>query len=204
MTNLKTMIYIVRHGETDWNLQEKMMGVTDIPLNKRGEKQAEAIAQDLKDIPIDIIYSSPLSRTIRTATIINKHHHLPIIETPDLREREFGELEGIHYKEIQSYHAGLMFSETWNYPDYRPPGGESANDVYTRVLKFIEYILRKNKGKSILLVSHGVTIRILIAALLGNPPKYLNDIRFKNASLAVIEVSDDKKTTLHIANYLPN
>jgi len=96
-----------------------------------------------------------------------------------------------------------MFSQTWNYPDYRPPGGESANDVNRRVQKFIKKILQKDKGKLILLVSHGVTIRILIAALLGNPPKYLNDIRFKNASLALVEIRGDKAPTLHIANYLP-
>jgi broad specificity phosphatase PhoE len=203
MTKSKTMIYIVRHGETDWNLQEKMMGVSDIPLNTRGIKQAEDIARDLKDIHFDSIYSSPLSRTMKTATIINTYHNLPIITTADLREREFGELEGVHYKEIQAYHAGLMFSQTWNYPDYRPPGGESANDVNRRVQKFIKKILQKDKGKLILLVSHGVTIRILIAALLGNPPKYLNDIRFKNASLALVEIRGDKAPTLHIANYLP-
>ena len=199
----KTMIYIVRHGETDWNVEEKMMGVTDVPLNKRGEKQAENIASHLKNIHFDVIYSSPLSRTVKTALAINTYHELPIIKNKALREREFGKFEGKHYTEIQSIHAALMFSETWNYPDYRPPNGESIHDVQKRVLTFITALLRKNTGKSVLLVSHGVTIRLLTALFLRTQPKYFNDIRFQNASLTLIELSEKKNPTLHIANYVP-
>lgn len=197
------MIYIVRHGETDWNIQELMQGHRDVPLNTKGRVQAEEIAKDLKNIYLNVIYSSPLSRAYETACIINAFHKAPIIKDNDLRERRFGDLEGKPYKEINAYHAALLFSETWNYPDYRPPHGESVNDVKKRVIEFTKKILQKYEGETVLIVSHGVTQRILTAILLHIPPKQFNSLRLKNASMTLIELQDQKEPTLHIINYLP-
>ena len=199
MDKKKTMIYIVRHGETDWNIEQKMQGHTDIPLNTNGEKQAQAIAKDLKNIQLDIIYSSPLSRALDTATIINNHHKTKLITDNALRERQFGELEGKTYEEINAYHPSLLFNASWNFPNYRPPGGESVNDIKTRVSAFAQNILKKNQGKSILIVSHGVTLRILIGTFIGVPPEQLTQLRIKNAALTVIEISNGIPT-LHVIN----
>lgn len=197
---VKTMIYIVRHGETDWNIQELMQGHTDVPLNKTGKEQAKRIASHLKDIHLDIIYSSPLSRAYETAQTINTHHKKKIITDASLRERQFGELEGKTYDEVMQFHPALVFNETWNYPGYRPPGGESVNDIIKRVSTFTRKVLKKNPDKSILIVSHGVALRILIGSLLGTPPELLNTLRMGNASLTVIEILNGEPK-LHVANY---
>jgi alpha-ribazole phosphatase/probable phosphoglycerate mutase len=194
------MIYIVRHGETDWNIENRMQGHTDVPLNEKGRKQAEEIARDLKDVHFDIIYTSPLTRAYETATIINKQHKVPIIKDTALQERQFGLLEGKTYEEVNKFHPALIFSETWNYPDYRPPGGESVNDISKRIHNFTKQILKTNSGKSILLVSHGVALRILVGSFLGTPPEQLERLRMKNASLTIIEISGGKPT-LHVINY---
>ncbi len=196
----KTMIYIVRHGETDWNIQELMQGHTDVPLNTNGIKQAEEIARDLKDIYLDVIYSSPLSRALETATIINTYHKIKIICDDAIRERQFGSLEGKTYKEVIEFHPALIFSETWNYPDYRPPGGESVNDIKKRIVYFSNKILKKHSGKSVLIVSHGVALRILIGSFLGTPPEQFTKLRMKNAALTIIEISKGIPT-LHVINW---
>ena len=198
----KTMIYIVRHGETDWNIEQKMQGHTDIPLNTKGKQQAREIATHLKDIDFDIIYASPLSRAYETALIINTRHNASIIKVNALKERQFGELEGKTYEEVNAYHPALLFTESWNYPDYRPPGGESVNDIKKRVVNFTNNILKKHRGKSVLIVSHGVALRILIGSFLGTPPEQSVGLRLKNASLTIIEISRGEPT-LHVINYLP-
>jgi len=200
MTHSKTMIYIVRHGETDWNLEEKMQGHTDIPLNAKGISQAQDIARDLQKIPLDIIYSSPLSRALETATIINTYHKAKIITDNALRERRFGELEGKTYKEINAYHPALLFHESWNFPHYRPPDGESVNDIKIRVSAFAQKMLKENQGKSFLIVAHGVTLRILIGSFIGIPPDQLTGVRIKNAALTIIEISKGIPT-LHVINW---
>jgi broad specificity phosphatase PhoE len=180
-----------------------MQGRTDIPLNTKGRHQAEEIAKHLKDVKFDFIYSSPLSRTHQTATIINSYHTMDIHHDDDLMERGFGILEGKPYKEINAYHAALLFSQSWNWPDYRPSGGESINEVKTRANRFTGRLLQGHKGKTVLVVSHGVTLRILTAILLGIPPALFMDHRLKNASLTLIELEDSKEPTLHAFNYLP-
>jgi broad specificity phosphatase PhoE len=199
MDKTKTMIYIVRHGETDWNVGERMMGNTDIPLNARGRVQAKEIASHLSKVHLDIIYSSPLSRAYETACIINTYHNAPIIKDTALRERQFGEQEGKTYDEVNAFHPALTFSETWNYPDYRPLGGESINEVKTRITVFVKKILKKHRGKCILIVSHGVTLRILSGAFLAIPPEQL--LRIGNATLTLIEISEVHGPTLHVINY---
>ena len=87
------MIYIVRHGETDWNIGSRMQGHTDIPLNAKGREQARKIASHLKEIHLDIMYTSPLSRAYETARIITVHHKVPFITDVSLRERQFVDME---------------------------------------------------------------------------------------------------------------
>ena len=90
------MLYIVRHGETDWNRQKKVQGHTDIPLNEYGRHLAEETAEGMKDIPIDIGYTSPLKRARETAEIILKGRNIPLLDEPRIQEIGFGIYEGIH------------------------------------------------------------------------------------------------------------
>lgn len=93
------MIYVVRHGETDWNKLHKVMGRVDIPLNETGKSQAKITSEKLKEYKIDLIISSPLKRACETAKIINETKNLEIIYDDRLLERDFGEFEGLDYNE---------------------------------------------------------------------------------------------------------
>ena len=88
-------LYVVRHGQTDWNINHMILGKTDIELNEKGKKQAEEVSKKLEKEKIDLIISSPLKRTKQTAEIINKNKNIPIIYDSRIQERNFGEFEGL-------------------------------------------------------------------------------------------------------------
>lgn len=199
----KTSIYLIRHGETDWNLEKRMQGTTDIPLNDKGKRQALNIAKHIKKIPFHAIYSSPLSRAFKTASIIALHHpQVEIIKLHSLRERSFGVMEGKTQKEFDGMHPGLNWEQSWYYPSFCPPNGESLEDVYKRVSKSIKKILATHDNETIALISHGVTLRMIIGHLINIPIKHLGVIDTKNASLTIIEYSSVHGSTLQIANYI--
>lgn len=144
-------IYIVRHGKTDWNVLGKMQGCTDIPLNKIGVKQAELVKDKIKD-KIDVCFSSPLSRALETAKIISDVK--PIIDER-LIERKMGEFEG---QSTVLYDSKKYWDYRGNYSDH---GVEAIQDLFKRTSDFINEIKQKYNDKTILIVSHGATVRAL-------------------------------------------
>ena len=146
------IIYFVRHGETEWNAAKRTQGRTDKPLNSAGRKQAEQARQQLSDTRIDAIFSSPLSRAVETAEIINEAFSLPITIEDALIERDHGWLEGLVIDAKER-------SRHWNYNDNPKDGGESPQDVFDRVHRFIDRLSQGYAGKSVLLVGHGGTAR---------------------------------------------
>ena len=197
------MIYIVRHGETDWNAQEKIQGKICVSLNKKGREQAESIARHLKNIPIDAFYVSPLARALETASIIAKYHpHAGFTKIPELKEQSFGDLEGKLIADIIHMHPAFDWEKALQYPDFHPGNGESLHDIHKRVSRFVKKILKTSKGRTIIIVSHAGTLRILIGALLGIPIKDLASIHLYNASLSLVEYSDIHGPTLHVSNYI--
>lgn len=151
-------IILVRHGQTDWNLKNLMQGRTDIPLNETGRVQALEVKEQLKNEKIDICFSSPLSRTITTAKIITD---LDVIIDERLVERGVGTLEG---KDSKIY-------KNINYYDFKSNsnkyGVESVQDLFARASSFLEFIKEKYPDKTILIVSHGATIRALHYVITG-------------------------------------
>lgn len=143
------MIYIVRHGQTDWNVLKKIQGKMDISLNNKGREQANIIKLELAKEPIDIIISSPLERARETAEIINKDRNLPIIYDSRIEERCFGIFEGKDLKYVAT-------SDFWDYKKNEIyEGAESIQQFFERVYSFLDEIFEKYPDKNILLVSHG-------------------------------------------------
>ena len=142
-------IYFLRHGQTDWNLLGKMQGHADIPLNETGMKQAQKTAEKFKDIKMDAIYSSPLTRAMETARIINQNWGLPIQTDERLQERNFGDYEG-------NASAALDYRELWKLSD-EPPfhGAEDTQAFYGRVNDFLNSIGDIACVENILIVAHG-------------------------------------------------
>ena len=147
-------LYIVRHGETDWNNEKKLQGRSDVPLNDYGRELAYITAEALKDVSFDAIYSSPLIRAYETATILKGDRDIDIIKDERLREMCFGEYEGKHT-------AGLP-QEFWYFFDapekYIPTeGGETYEQVLDRAKEFIDTVVVPNSQKmdTMMIVAHG-------------------------------------------------
>lgn len=160
-------IYLVRHGETDWNIQKKMQGHQNIPLNKNGEKQAREAAKRLKKIKFDAAYSSDLIRAKRTTEIIALEHKLAVKANQALRELSFGGFEGQTFnyyreelKDILDKLSKLPYEEKVNYRF--PRGVESINSGISRFITFLREIAIAHPDQFILVGSHGGMIRNLL------------------------------------------
>ena len=143
------MIYLTRHGQTDWNVQKKVMGRCDEPLNETGLKQAEETRKSLLNTKIDIILCSPLQRAKKTAEVINTGRNIPIVYDERIIERDFGEFEGKETKDFD-------FHGYWNY--YKNEQYESAENIqsfFKRIYGFLDDVKGKYKDKNVLIVAHG-------------------------------------------------
>ncbi len=136
-------LYIMRHGQTDWNVKKKIQGCTDIELNEVGLEQARNAKEEFEKYPIDMIFCSPLKRTKKTAEIINEDKKVPVIYEERLLERYYGELEGMNPEEHEE-----MFSAFWNYnlnkSDYSV---EAIKNLCGRVWGFLEEVKENYQEK---------------------------------------------------------
>ena len=195
-------IYFIRHGETIWNKEKKIQGQSDIPLNEYGKELAYITAEAIKDIPFDIVYSSPLIRAKETAEILVKNRDLLIHEHPLLVEMSFGEGEGESLPQIHTHPEMKLHNFIHNPGDYTPPaGGESFEDLYHRCKTFIEtYILpAEHHYDSMLIVGHGALIRGFIHNINNRPSKDFWIVTHKNCSVTIAECNNGNLTLLEEA-----
>lgn len=153
-------IYITRHGESQWNLEGKVQGVTDIPLTAKGIEQARQLARKIKEngIKIDVILYSPLSRAADTAKIVAEENGLPLILEPRLIEQNFGEYEGHEWKK----HPGVFHEAKKQFAsDYN--GGESMLRLAQRIYNLLDELKSRSnaENKTFLLVTHGGIARMI-------------------------------------------
>lgn len=150
------MLYITRHGLTDWNARRKLQGRTDVPLNDDGREMARRAAKEYADIHLDVCYCSPLKRARETAEIILEGKSVPIIFDERLIEMSFGEYEGLENSfEIPDCPINTLF---WEPEKYKAIGGaESFEELFERTGAFIDEVVfpQLNEGKDILIVGHG-------------------------------------------------
>ena len=182
------MIYIIRHGQTDWNIEHRTQGQTDIVLNTNGIKQAELITQKIANLKIDSIISSDLKRAYMTAQIINKKFNKTIETDKRLREFSFGTLEGITRDKITQ--------ETWEKFNENPKqfNAETKEEIFNRIKSFIKDMKSEIKNKKVLVVTHGGPIR-MIKYYLDNgdnysDKKYLEEymnLKINNLDLFIID-----------------
>lgn len=154
-------LFLVRHGQTDWNKDHKLMGIVDIPLNEDGKTEAKDISKKIAEYKIDVIYSSPLKRALETAEIISKEIGLNIKISESLKERDFGDLSGKSWEEISKI-TGVDSKEIDRKQeyDYTKYGGENALQVKERVQNFLKKIVGIGHS-NILLVCHAGVIRAI-------------------------------------------
>lgn len=162
------MLYIMRHGKTDWNERKKLQGRTDIPLNDEGRKMAAEAAQVYKNVPLDVCYCSPLARARQTAEIFLKDRDIPIIADERLIEMSFGIYEGTEQATRASdCPINTLFEEPEKYKAVE--GGESIEELFERTGNFLKNVVEPQleAGKNIVIIGHGAMNSGIICQVRG-------------------------------------
>ena len=164
-----TEIIIIRHGETEWNKTGRFQGHSDVPLSEEGRAQAEALGRNLVLDHADAIYASDLIRAMETATPLAARFGLTVTPDPLLRELNFGAWEGRSFNDVNAEHSDAM-KRFYNDPEHADiPESEPFPVFQKRVAGRVREIVRAHQGKRIVIVSHGASIRILLADILAMP-----------------------------------
>lgn len=164
-------LWIVRHGVTRWNQQDRYQGSSDVPLNRRGRKQALQLAERLADQKIKAIYTSDLARAVQTAKIIAARVQLPVVRDPRLREINFGDWEGKTFAEIQYAQPKLLSQWLAEPESITSPRGEAFGDFLNRVRALFQELGARYPQGTMVLVTHAGPAGILICLALGKEPK---------------------------------
>jgi broad specificity phosphatase PhoE len=184
-----TEFWLVRHGQTDWNLEGRFQGGRDIALNLNGKDQASRIAKRLQEVQFEAIYSSPLLRARHTAERIaemNENH--PEIQLDDrLVEVDLGEWEGMLFEDIQRQNPSEFEMRKTDPLHARPPGGETALEVATRIAGAADEIANRHPQGRVLLVSHGLTMAAFICLAQDIPLENVYSMIPENAEPVVVE-----------------
>lgn len=184
-------LIIIRHGESEWNRIGRYQGQADAPLSELGARQANALANRLRNEPIDAIFTSPLQRARRTAEAVVQHHvDTPFAVESALLEIDHGDWQGLLTDEvIARYGPGLI---EWRLHPTRAqmPNGESFSNILKRVLDLKERLCADYAEHNVLVSTHDVVVKILVADALGMDMDRINRIWVTNASISVIEYGD--------------
>ena len=194
--------FLVRHGETEWNRVGRAQGQADPPLNQEGREQAEAVAARLDTVVFEAAYSSDLRRAADTAAPVMRGRDMPIVYRRDLREKSFGEWEGMTYEELQLRYPAMLEELFEERPSFAPPGGESDLELFARAAGAAARIAGRHAGTNgnILVVSHGGTLRAMMASTLGLPVESMWRLRLSNTGLSVITTFDEGGATIDLLN----
>ncbi len=164
MIRFNQNLFLVRHGEVDYNREGIILGSTDQPLNERGLKQAEETAEKVEDLNINIIVSSDLKRAKKTAEIIGNKIGILVVSDPVFRERNYGDIEGKKKEDLKKMYAQHMDqSGRIMILEHDYPGAERVDDFYDRIIRGIGDLLERYGDKKILLVTHAGIFRVLYA-----------------------------------------
>lgn len=180
-------VYLVRHGETQWNAERRIQGQSDSPLTEKGEHQAMQVAQRAKALGITHIISSDLGRTRRTAEIIAQGCGCDVVLDPRLRELDMGVLERRHLDTLTEEEEGWRRQLINGTPEGRIPQGESMQEVSDRMHGALNACLDLPQGSRPLLVSHGMALGCLVSTILGLPAYAERRLRLRNCSISRVD-----------------
>ena len=196
-----TRIFLIRHGATMLTAEDRFAGATNVELSDEGREQARRLAQRLSTEKIAAVFTSPLSRTVETASIIAEPHKLPVQARAELREISHGRWEEMTRREVEE-----KFPEeaaAWDKDPYTsaPKGGESGLAVTARALPALIEIVKAHAGRNVIVVSHKATIRLLLSSLLGfDPRRFRDNLEQSPAALNIVDFKDPVHARLTLFN----
>jgi alpha-ribazole phosphatase len=201
-----TTLYLIRHGETEGAEIRRYKGTLDVPLSEKGMKQVERVSEHILKLMSTIqkeedalpvsernlaaVYSSDLSRALKSAEIIARPHSLRPIAVPSLRERNFGLWEGMSFEEIKEKYHEEFIAWAGNPLEFSPVNGESTLEVRDRVMDAFEKIIQAHPGERVAIVAHGGVNRIILCHILGIPLENIFRVEQDFAALNIIEFWD--------------
>jgi phosphoserine phosphatase len=185
-----TRFILVRHGQTEWNRVERFRGRADLALDETGRRQAEAAALRLKGEQIAAIYSSPLKRTIETASIIARQLKLPVQPFEGLLDIDFGSWQGLSPEEASKQDSQLYKKWLEHPNEVRFPHGESLDIVRQRVVAGVEDVALKHEDQTVALVSHKVVCQVLMCAMIGLDNSHFWQVRQDVNAINIFELRD--------------
>ena len=190
------LLYVLRHGITQWNKLKKVQGAVDIPLAPEGIELAKKTGEALKDIHFDICFTSPLTRAKQTAQYVLGDTKVPIIEDKRIQEIDFGVLEGTQFKDAQgkiiSHEMEIFFTDPLKFK--RPENGENISDILKRTREFWQEKITDPAltDKTVLVSSHGCAVRALLQNIYQDHENFWHGCVPPNCSINLVEVKDGK------------
>ncbi|HQN04963.1 MAG TPA: histidine phosphatase family protein [Anaerolineaceae bacterium] len=182
-----TELWLVRHGQTDWNTEFRIQGSIDKSLNAIGIEQAHAIAKKLKDTHFDAIYSSPAKRAYQTASAIAQQLGLTIRTDKRLKEISLGLWEGLTWQQVQERYPEMFLKRKADPVHFAPEGAETYGDLARRMVQAANEIALSHPGERVLVVSHGMSLATLLSKARGTNLADAYDLVPQNATPVVIE-----------------
>ena len=195
---MNTIIYLTRHGQTLWNIEKRLQGRENSPLTEDGIERAKELRDRIKGMNIDVIYSSPIERALNTANIIKGDKNIEVITDDGLMEMCFGDYEGRRTDEVMkenpSWDIGLIMKGN---TILSAPNGENLAEVRDRVSKTMDRIIEENRGKTILIVAHGITLKALMYYFNDDE---VNDEVMGQATLTKINIDENNNFYIEYKN----
>ena len=195
---MNTVIYLTRHGQTLWNIEKRLQGRGNSPLTGEGIERAKELRDRIKDIHIDVIYSSPIERALTTANIIKGDKSIEVITDDGLMEMCFGDYEGKITDEVMKENPNwdislIMKGNT----ELTAPNGENLAEVRDRVARSMNKIIEENRGKTILIVAHGITLKAIMYYFKDGE---VNSEVIGQATLTKVNVDENNKFYIEFKN----
>lgn len=199
-----TRLLLVRHGESEYNSAQRFAGHIDVGLTDKGHRQAERLRDRLNGEKIDAVYCSDLQRARLTAEVAIEGRNLIVSMCPELREINYGDVDGLPFAEIQRLHPELARKIHDSDLGMAFPGGESFLEFVDRVESFTEKLTRHGPSDNVLVVAHGGPLRTLLCSLLAVGQKSWWQFRIDNASLTIVDTYEKRAilSLLNETNYL--
>lgn len=190
-----TIIVLIRHGETDWNIEGRYQGQADPPLNSRGVLQAQHLAIELRNSGLQVLYTSPLQRAKQTAQILSDELGIPVMDEPRLMEIHQGDWQTRLRSEIETLYPEIFKKWETNPWQVTPPGGEHLSEVQTRVTAAIDDILRRNTHQKIGFVTHRIPIALIKVRYQDLDPDIVRSIHLPNTYWEEISIPSPEDST---------
>jgi len=198
---MTTRLLLVRHGATELSAEDRFAGATGVDLSDEGRRQARCLSERIARDGIAAVYTSPLSRTLETARILAEPHGMEPVPRDGLREISHGRWEGLTRREVEDRYPEEYASWESDPFTFSPEGGESGVAVLARALPVVRDIIVNHEGKTVLVVSHKATIRILLSSLLGFDARgYRDRLDQSPASLNILDFRDPVRARLMLFN----